>query len=211
MMKKALLATAMLCTAMAVFAQSSSTGTNTVTSDTNSTAESSNAGNQQSITFSSPGEQSITSSQTLSMVKSGVDRSIVEYTGSYKLKNTPSVSGGNLTTSNDTCMGSTNGAVNGPGLGIGFGTTWTDENCKRLKMSRELWNKGFRAASLAVDCMSPEAREALELTGTRCPQSMTEEERRATFGETMADAGPGQRPGGDARRAPAIDSAAAPR
>jgi hypothetical protein len=54
------------------------------------------------------------------------------------------VNGPNLTTSNDTCMGSSSGSANGPGFGVSFGTTWTDEHCKRLKMSRELWNKGMR-------------------------------------------------------------------
>ena len=40
---------------------------------------------------------------------------------------------------------------------------------------------------------SAEAREALELTGTRCPQSMTQEERRAAFGGAAPAAGSDQR------------------
>ncbi|TYK71130.1 hypothetical protein FSY45_23755 [Comamonas sp. Z1] len=98
------------------------------------------------------------------------------------MKNVPSVSGPNLTTSNDTCMGSSSGSANGPGFGVSFGTTWTDEHCKRLKMSRELWNKGMKAASLAMDCMDPAARVALEITGSKCPQSMTADERRNNYG-----------------------------
>ncbi|WP_232538225.1 hypothetical protein [Comamonas testosteroni] len=92
------------------------------------------------------------------------------------------MNGSNLTTSNDTCMGSSSGSANGPGFGVRFGTTWTDEHCKRLKMSRELWNKGMKAASLAMDCMDPDARAALEITGSKCPQSMTVEERRNNYG-----------------------------
>jgi len=92
------------------------------------------------------------------------------------------VNGPNLTTSNDTCMGSSSGSANGPGFGVSFGTTWTDDHCKRLKMSRELWNKGMKAASLAMDCMDPAARVALEITGSKCPQSMTVEERRNNYG-----------------------------
>jgi len=106
----------------------------------------------------------------------------VEYTGTYTMKNVPSVNGPNLTTSNDTCMGSSSGSANGPGFGVSFGTTWTDEHCKRLKMSRELWNKGMKAASLAMDCMDPAARVALEITGSKCPQSMTADERRNNYG-----------------------------
>jgi hypothetical protein len=79
-------------------------------------------------------------------------------------------------------MGSTSASANGPGVGISFGTTWTDEHCKRLKMSRELWNKGMKAASLAMDCMDSAAMAALEMTGTKCPQSMTAAERVSAFG-----------------------------
>lgn len=87
------------------------------------------------------------------------------------IKNVPSVSGPPLTTSNDTCMGSTSGSVNIAGLGIGGGTTWTDTNCKRLKNSREMWNMGMKAAALAMMCMDEENKTALELTGFECPQT----------------------------------------
>ena len=119
---------------------------------------------------------------TQRIVQSGESLSRVEYSGDYTIKNVPSVNGPPLTTSNDTCMGSTSGSANGPGFGIGFGTTWTDEHCKDLKTSRELWNKGMKAASLAMDCMNPRAKAALEMTGTKCPQSMTIDERRTAFG-----------------------------
>ena len=123
-----------------------------------------------------------TTTQNLNSTVSGTSKNIVEYSGTYTLKNVPSVGGPNLTTSNDTCMGSSSGSANGPGFGVSFGTTWTDEHCKRLKMSRELWNKGMKAASLAMDCMDPAARVALEITGSKCPQSMTADERRNNYG-----------------------------
>lgn len=69
-------------------------------------------------------------------------------------------------------MGSTSGSFNIAGLGIG-GSTWTDNNCKRLKNSRELWNMGMKAASLALLCNDPENREALEVTGYQCPETPT--------------------------------------
>jgi hypothetical protein len=40
----------------------------------------------------------------------------------------------------------------------------------------------MRAASMAIDCMNLEAKIALEITGTKCPQSMTADERRAAYG-----------------------------
>lgn len=111
------------------------------------------------------------------------------YKGSYTMRNVPSVSGPNLTSSNDTCMGSASGSANVPDIGLSFGSTYTDEQCKLVKMSRELWNKGMKAASLALDCMNPQAREALEITGTKCPQSMTAEERRAAYGPDASSKG----------------------
>lgn len=123
-----------------------------------------------------------TTTQNVNSTIGGTSKNIVEYTGSYTMKNVPSVNGPNLTTSNDTCMGSSSGSANGPGFGVSFGTTWSDDHCKRLKMSRELWNKGMKAASLAMDCMDPAARVALEITGSKCPQSMTADERRNHYG-----------------------------
>jgi hypothetical protein len=145
-------------------------------STSNAAASTSGIGNQQSINFITPGESNAVLDS--------------RYSGSYTVKNVPSVSGPNLTTSNDTCMGSSSGGVAGPGFGVSLGSTWTDEQCKRLKMSRELWNKGMKAASLAMDCMDPAAKTALELTGTKCPQSMTQQERVAAFGPDAAGADP---------------------
>jgi hypothetical protein len=105
----------------------------------------------------------------------------VETSGTTTIKNTPSLGGAQLITSNDTCMGSASVGGAGPGFALQVGTTYTDLDCKRLKASRELWNKGYRAASLAMDCMDAAMREALELTGTQCPQSMTEEARKEAY------------------------------
>lgn len=152
-----------------VFAQSTANQSSSIAASTSKQA------NSQTVVFTSPANVS--------------SKSIVEYAGDYKVKNVPSVGGPSLTTSNDTCMGSTSGGANGAGFGISVGSTWTDEHCKRLKMSRELWNKGMKAASLAIDCMDSNVREALEMTGTKCPQSMTLEERQEAFGTQASAAG----------------------
>jgi hypothetical protein len=65
-------------------------------------------------------------------------------------------------------MGSTSGSVNAPGIGLGFGTTYKDVNCVRLKNSRELWNMGMKAAAMEIMCMDPDNRAALEVTGYEC-------------------------------------------
>lgn len=169
-----------LCLSLGAFGQ-------TADNSSQSSSTTSAVGNQQSINFITP--QVSRSEQVIENNVSGTSRGIVEYSGSYTLKNVPSVNGGNLTTSNDTCMGSSSGSANGPGFGLSFGTTWTDEHCKRLKMSRELWNKGMKAASMAMDCMDESARIALEITGTKCPQSMTADERKTVFGPSASDFG----------------------
>ena len=179
-MKKILIA---LCIAMSLPAFAQNTTTSGATQATqqaqNAAATANNAGLNGSNNFTI--EAASIPTATRADVYQHIDSS-----GTTTLKNTPSVSGPQLTTSNDTCMGSTSGSANVAGIGVGFGTTWTDEHCKRLKASRELWNKGYRAASLAVDCMDPNMKVALELTMTKCPQSMTDEERVTAFTPPVA-------------------------
>ncbi|MDB5772816.1 MAG: hypothetical protein JWM42_3190 [Burkholderia sp.] len=74
-----------------------------------------------------------------------------------------------ITSSNDTCMGSTSIGASAVSFGFSAGSTWTDENCVMLKNSRELWNMGFKGAALARLCMDPQNKEALESTGITCP------------------------------------------
>lgn len=125
------------------------------TTTSTTTSEAVNAGNTQQIVFTSPGETSTK----------------VEYSGTQTVKNVPSMAGPNLVSSNDTCMGSSSGAISAPGVGLSLGTTWTDRNCVRLKNARELWNMGMKGGSIALMCMDSENREALELTGFECPQT----------------------------------------
>lgn len=143
------------------------------TSDSRSTSLSgaSNEGNNQTIIFQNPEQRELT--------RQFIDTTgnqTINYSGEYKLKNVPSMASPNLTTSNDTCMGSVSGSVAVPGFGIGGGSTVIDENCVMLKNSRELWNMGMRAAAMARMCMDAKNREALEVTGFVCPK--TEEVRK---------------------------------
>lgn len=181
-MKKLIVLTLMGLSAGGAFAQTAGGANNQSSSSATTSAQ----GNTQAVNFNSNTPADTTTRSTLNsnqnINNTGATTNTVDYRGSYTVKNVPSVNGPNLTTSNDTCMGSTSASANGPGVGISFGTTWTDEHCKRLKMSRELWNKGMKAASLAMDCMDSAAMAALEMTGTKCPQSMTAEERVSAFG-----------------------------
>ncbi|MDQ0080833.1 hypothetical protein J2W35_001163 [Variovorax boronicumulans] len=184
-MKKLIVLTLLGLSAGAM-AQTTAGGANNQSS---SSATTSAQGNTQAVNFNTntPADTRATLNQNVN--NTGATTSTVDYRGSYTIKNVPSVNGPNLTTSNDTCMGSTSASANGPGVGLSFGTTWTDEHCKRLKMSRELWNKGMKAASLAMDCMDPAALAALEMTGTKCPQSMTADERVTAYGPQASASG----------------------
>lgn len=149
-------------------------------SSTSSQSSATNAGNSQTIVFNTNtppatssslrSESVISGEQTLHQTYTGEQTIRYEY-GDQTIKNTPSVSGAPLTTSNDTCMGSSSGSVNVPGFGLGLGSTWTDRNCVMLKNARELWNMGMKAAALALFCTDEHNRMALEITGFVCPQT----------------------------------------
>jgi len=74
-----------------------------------------------------------------------------------------------LTSGSDTCMGSSSIGAQGVGLGMSFGSTWTDDNCVMLKNSTMLWNIGKPEAAIALLCGNPQIRKALEASGTECP------------------------------------------
>jgi hypothetical protein len=131
--------------------------TSNSTANPNATASSANQGNNQAIQFNSPGAVNTT------------------YGGDYTIRNVPSVNGPNLTSGFDTCMGSTSGSVNIAGFGIGGGKTYVDENCKRIKLSRELWNMGMKAGAIALLCKDEEVRQALIDTGYVCPNGRRKE------------------------------------
>lgn len=78
-----------------------------------------------------------------------------------------------LSSSNDTCMGSTSLGGSSVGFSLSVGSTWTDDNCVMLKNAREIWNMGFKGAALARLCMDTLNKEALEATGIRCPARST--------------------------------------
>jgi ABC-type Na+ efflux pump permease subunit len=142
----------------------------TTTSNVNSTVNGTTTQNiVQSGTTTSNVNSTVNGTTTQNIVQSGTTTSNVNYSGTQTIKNVPSVGSPALTSSNDTCMGSTSGGIGVTGFGFSLGSTWTDKNCTMLKNSRELWNMGMRAASMARMCMDSENREALELTGFTCP------------------------------------------
>ena len=70
-----------------------------------------------------------------------------------------------LTSSNDTCMGSSSIGASGASFGLSIGSTWTDKNCMMLKNSRELWNQGKHPAAMALMCTDDDIRYAISVSG----------------------------------------------
>ena len=140
-----------------------SAGATSVSSPT-SIAGSNSGANNQTINFNQPG----TTNSTVSSTVSGTTTTNTNVSGTETIKNVPSMAAPNLTTSNDTCMGSAGvgGAV--AGFGISLGKTYTDDNCITWKSGIGFWNQGLRATAIARECQDPKNREALRKTGISC-------------------------------------------
>lgn len=87
-----------------------------------------------------------------------------------------------LVSGEDTCMGSSSIGGQGVGFGISIGTTWTDENCQRLKNSRQLAAMGFRRASVALLCVNDDVARAMAAAGQPCRVENGDEWQLSTVG-----------------------------
>jgi len=129
----------------------------------------------------------VTPTATVTATQGNTQSTVFTSPNDIILRNVPSVNGPALTSSNDTCMGSTSGSINIAGLGVGGGSSWVDTNCKRLKNARELWNMGMKPAALALLCMDSENKEALELTGFVCPTKTVSKAASVKTNNTVND------------------------
>jgi hypothetical protein len=75
--------------------------------------------------------------------------------------------GGNA--SSDLCTVGVAGAVQTQILGISAGTTFTEENCIRLKNAKTLYDMGMKVAAVSVMCKDQNVFEAMMHAGTPCP------------------------------------------
>ncbi len=116
----------------------------------------------------SAGAAAQTGNQSITFNSSTPEHQTVTYGGTQTIKNVPSMAAPNLTTSNDTCMGSTGGSVGVAGFGGSFGTTHVDENCITWKSGIGFWNQGFRATAIARECQDLKNRQALREAGDSC-------------------------------------------
>jgi len=78
----------------------------------------------------------------------------------------PQFSGGN---NSDLCTVGVAGAVQTQILGISAGTTFTEENCVRLKKAKTLYDMGMKVAAVSVMCQDKGVFDAMMMAGTPCP------------------------------------------
>lgn len=78
----------------------------------------------------------------------------------------PQFSAGN---NNDLCTIGVAGAVQTQILGISAGGTFTEENCKRLKNAKVLYDMGMKVAAVSVMCQDKNVFDAMMQAGTPCP------------------------------------------
>ena len=78
----------------------------------------------------------------------------------------PQFSGGNTS---DLCTIGVAGAVQTQILGISAGTTFTEENCVRLKNAKTLYDMGMKVAAVSTMCQDEKVFDAMMMAGTPCP------------------------------------------
>jgi hypothetical protein len=74
-----------------------------------------------------------------------------------------------LSVGEDTCMGSSSIGAQAVSFGLSIGTTWQDDNCRRLKNSRQLVALGYHRAATSLMCVDEDVRQAMIMAGTPCP------------------------------------------
>jgi hypothetical protein len=78
----------------------------------------------------------------------------------------PQFSAGN---NNDLCTIGVAGAVQTQILGISAGTTFTEENCIRLKNAKVMYDMGMKVAAVSIMCQDRKVFDAMMHAGTPCP------------------------------------------
>jgi len=75
----------------------------------------------------------------------------------------------NTGNNSDLCTIGVAGAVQTQILGISAGTTFTEDNCIRLKNAKTLYDMGMKVAAVSVMCQDKKVFDAMMMAGTPCP------------------------------------------
>lgn len=70
---------------------------------------------------------------------------------------------------NDVCTVPVVGAISSTVIGISGGTMYTDSNCERIKLSREMGSQGLKVAAIAILCQDDRVWDAMLMSGSPCP------------------------------------------
>lgn len=70
---------------------------------------------------------------------------------------------------NDVCTVPVVGAISSTVIGFSGGTMYTDANCERIKLARELGNQGLKVAAVAILCADSRVWDAMMMSGSPCP------------------------------------------
>jgi len=82
----------------------------------------------------------------------------------------PSAISPSINSSNsDLCTVGAAGAVQTQILGVSAGTSFTDENCERLKLSKTIYDMGMKVAAVSIMCQDQRVFDAMLMAGTPCP------------------------------------------
>lgn len=73
----------------------------------------------------------------------------------------------------DTCLGSTSGGAQTSVFGFTLGGTKRDQNCERIKLSRELSANGYKQESCELLRQDPRVAAAFAVTGRSCVSGAT--------------------------------------
>ena len=85
-------------------------------------------------------------------------------------KSVPTASAPSVVVNNsDVCKSAYSAGVQASVLGIASGVTVSDENCKRLKLSRSLYGMGMKVAAISTLCQDYRVFDAMMMAGTPCP------------------------------------------
>ena len=79
--------------------------------------------------------------------------------------NAPSV----VVNNSDVCKTAASGSVQTQIFGIASGVTITDENCERIKLSRQLYAMGMKVAAVSLLTQDPRVFDAMIMAGTPPP------------------------------------------
>jgi len=69
----------------------------------------------------------------------------------------------------DLCSIGVAGAVQTQLLGISAGTTFSEENCLRLKNAKTMYDMGMKVAAVSIMCQDEQVFDAMMMAGTPCP------------------------------------------